>query len=128
MLFRSVDPRIQIEGNPPLLEKLFVSLLSNAADAMRPEGGEVRILSRLHEGLALIEVSDDGTGVPHEIQDRLFEPFLSSKGDRGAGLGLLIAREIARQQGGDLTLRSSSPQGASFAVSLQVHTGASHLS
>ena len=93
-----------------------------------PEGGEVRILSRLHEGLALIEVSDDGTGVPQEIQDGLFEPFLSSQGDRGAGLGLLIAREIARQQGGDLRLRSSSRQGTSFAVSLQVHAGASHLS
>jgi signal transduction histidine kinase len=69
--------------------------------------------------VALIEIADDGPGVPREIQGRIFEPsFSTSTG--GAGLGLTISRDLVRQQGGDLRLVTRDRQGACFQVQLSL--------
>jgi two-component system sensor histidine kinase FlrB len=62
-------------------------------------------------------VRDTGAGIAAELQERLFEPFFTTRAD-GTGLGLAIARGVARAHGGDILLRSTPGQGATFTLSL----------
>jgi signal transduction histidine kinase len=76
--------------------------------------------------MVLAIVQDDGPGVPLDMQDAVFEPFRRLEPSRnrdtgGVGLGLAIARNLARGHGGDITLQSAAPQGARFVFSLPLH-------
>lgn len=106
---------------PTLLGQVLVNLLANAADAVagRPQP---RIALRVRrEGLcALIEVEDNGSGVPEEIAEKIFQPFFSTKGDSGNGLGLWISSEIARVHGGTLTVHRGQWAGALFRLALPI--------
>jgi signal transduction histidine kinase len=121
--------RMQFEGNAPeemwfdrdSLEQILGNLLSNAEKYARG-ATEVRINSRRDDGTVTITVTDDGPGVAPRDRDRIFEPFhrASDKltdGVAGAGIGLTIARELARRHGGDVTLEPSD-RGARFRVVL----------
>jgi signal transduction histidine kinase len=66
-----------------------------------------------------IYITDNGPGITDAVRQRLFEPFASGKRDGGAGLGLAIARELARAQGGDLALTANSAEGAVFRLTLR---------
>jgi len=66
----------------------------------------------------VLSVRDNGGGVPDMVKARLFEPFVSSKGQRGTGLGLAVARKIAERHGGSLELVATSPAGTTFALRL----------
>jgi signal transduction histidine kinase len=69
-----------------------------------------------------IQVRDRGEGVPAEMQAHVFEAFARGTADeRGTGLGLTLSRQLARLLGGDLTVRSSSGQGATFVLALPRH-------
>jgi two-component system OmpR family sensor kinase len=69
---------------------------------------------------AVLEVADDGPGVPEELRDRIFERFVRAQGDRGgsAGLGLSIVQAVARSHGGDVRLDGAPGGGAHFVVTL----------
>jgi two-component system nitrogen regulation sensor histidine kinase NtrY len=66
-------------------------------------------------GHAWIEVSDNGSGIPREIQERIFIPFFTTKED-GSGIGLSLSRQIMRLHGGTITCRSTEDQGTIFAL------------
>jgi signal transduction histidine kinase len=95
------------------LRQVFANLIGNALDAMRA-GGRLRIRARHardyvdgeRKGIR-ISVADTGTGIPAEIRDKIFEPFVSTKGDTGTGLGLWVTSEIVQKHGGTIHLRSS---------------------
>jgi len=89
------------------LNQVWINLIDNALDAVRP-GGVVRLRTAFRAGDVIVEVRDDGPGVPPEIQDRIWEPFYTTKDvGQGTGLGLDIARRIVvRQHGGQLSLLS----------------------
>lgn len=88
-----------VAGWPPGLLNAFVNLVQNAADAL-PQGGTVRLTTRRRGEEIVAEVSDDGTGIPPEILPRIFEPFFSTKGRRGTGIGLTqVTRVVALHQG-----------------------------
>ena len=65
----------------------------------------------------VIEVADDGPGIPPELRDRLFDPFVSTK-DGGTGLGLALTHQIVRDHGGTITVTSPPGEGATFAIAL----------
>ena len=65
-----------------------------------------------------VRIQDDGPGIPERLRERLFQPFAGSGRPGGAGLGLAIARELARAHGGDLTLEESGPGGSTFTLRL----------
>ncbi|MBK6687739.1 MAG: HAMP domain-containing histidine kinase [Deltaproteobacteria bacterium] len=117
-----LDPELRVQGTQLQLEHIFVNLLSNAVQS-RPEG--VRVWVRQPErtnptrGRAplLVEVVDDGPGVPEEHRARIFDPFFTTK-LQGSGVGLCLAREAARALGGDLVLLPSD-EGACFQVRLE---------
>lgn len=98
------------------LEQAFVALLTNACEAT-PQGGKLVIASRLiHEGDGpagiAIDLADNGAGIPAEVLQRLFTPYVTTKRD-GVGLGLTMARKIISAHGGSLTV-SNRPEGGTI--------------
>lgn len=105
-----IEP-VRVTGEPGALERLFTNLASNAA---RHAAGRVGFTSRRDGGGAVVLVTDDGPGIPEEERDRVFERFvrLDEARDRpggGTGLGLAVARAIARGHGGEVTVRDGAP-------------------
>lgn len=112
-----------LTGDEDLVRRLILNIVDNAV-RYAPSGSTVRIaLDRAGDQYA-ISVSDDGPGIPAEIQPRIFERFYRVDAarthgkDGGAGLGLALARWIARVHGGDVTLAASSRAGSTFVITL----------
>jgi signal transduction histidine kinase len=112
---------VLVNGRPNDLARLFRNLVENAV-AHSPSGSTVRIEGRHTDEHVEVIVADEGEGVPLEDRDRIFEPFYRSKRSKsrlvgGSGLGLGIAREVAKSHGGNVTLADSG-KGAKFVVEL----------
>ena len=90
-----------------------VNLVINAIDAL-PDGGHIQLRTGEERGGAWIEVSDDGPGMPPEVEQRVFEPFFSTKGAEGTGLGLAMVYACVMRHGGAIHLRTAPGQGATF--------------
>jgi two-component system sensor histidine kinase AtoS len=100
------------------IERTLINLLDNACFAARGQVTVAARRARLHSGVVVVvEVRDDGPGIADTIQQRIFEPFFTTKA-KGTGLGLALARDLARINGGDLRLRASSPEGTAFRLML----------
>jgi two-component system, NtrC family, sensor kinase len=89
-----------------MVQQILLNLLKNALEAMG-NGGRVTVAVDRQDERACITVSDDGPGLSDAVRSRLFDPFASTKGPDGTGLGLVISRRLARAQRGDLELRPS---------------------
>jgi signal transduction histidine kinase len=116
------DTPVTVQGNPQHLERLVLNLLTNAVKFTR-DGGWVRCLLYEQDGLALLEVSDNGIGIPEAEQHDLFTRFFRSStaqqhAIQGSGLGLAIVQSIAESHGGQVSVRSSHMRGATFTVEL----------
>jgi len=102
---------VSFHGFPAELRQVFTNLITNAAEAA--PSGKVQIKVTKQTGNAdmrpgvLIEVADNGLGVPEEIRQRLFQPFFTTKGEQGTGLGLWVSRGIVQKHEGTITLISS---------------------
>ncbi len=94
-------------------------ITKNACDAM-PYGGEIFIITKINEDTASIEFRDTGTGIPEEIQTRIFEPFFSYGKDNNTGLGLAIAEKIIRDHSGNISVSKSEGTGAIFSITLPI--------
>ena len=109
-----------IYGDEQLLKQVFVNLIINALDVL-PPGGEVcvDIHKNKNSDFVVVEVEDNGPGIPEHIQSRIFEPFFTTKGQsKGTGLGLSVSKGIIRKLGGYMHLKRSSESGTIFMVSL----------
>ncbi|MDT0264687.1 HAMP domain-containing sensor histidine kinase [Streptomyces sp. DSM 44915] len=109
-----------VRGSRGQLSRVLGNLLDNA---QRHAAGRVRVSLRVAAGRALLEVGDDGDGVPEADRERIFERFVRlddarSRDDGGAGLGLAIARDVARRHGGELAVGSAPEGGALFTLDL----------
>lgn len=107
--------RVVITGQSLGLKRLFANLVENALKY----GNAARITMRNEEGVVVIDVEDNGPGIPADRRESVFEPFvrLNEQGTRGAGLGLAAARSIARAHGGDIVILDA-PTGALLRVTL----------
>lgn len=110
-------PPIPLDPNSIL--QLLLNLLSNAIDAS-PSGGVVTISGAFlpDHGRIRVEVTDHGSGIAEGIRERLFEPFMTSKGQRGTGLGLVVSRKIAERHEGTLTCTETGPEGTTMRLEL----------
>lgn len=123
------DDDLIIDGDDDLLQRMIGNLVENAI-RHSPRGAEVRVHCAADGPLARIEVRDQGSGVPAECRERIFERFYRADPARtaregsGAGLGLPIARRIAEVHGGDLRLEESGADGSLFAVTLPLRRAA----
>jgi len=109
-------------GNAPQLRELLVNLLLNATDAIT-ESGEILVEAETRGPRLFLSVRDTGVGMDAEQVARCLEPFYSTKGERGSGLGLAMAYGIAKQHGGDLRIQSTRGQGTTVAVTLPICRG-----
>lgn len=109
---------IAVDVNKGQIQQVFLNLALNAFHAM-PQGGELRITCTLEGGSVHIDVSDTGSGIPPEVQPRIFESFLSTRAG-GTGLGLTIALRIVKDHHGSLQLRHTGPHGTTMRVTLPV--------
>ena len=112
-------------GVPGELKQVISNLVSNAVDAVSPDGKirfSLKAVDDGNGGSIQIIIEDDGPGVPAENVDRIFEPFFTTKKDVGTGLGLWVTREIVERHGGTISVQSrdanGGAQGASFVISL----------
>jgi signal transduction histidine kinase len=118
-----------VHGDRQLLSQIFMNLILNALDVL-PEGGEIRIHSGVErqDGFIVVNVSDNGPGIPEHIIGRIFDPFFTTKPrGTGTGLGLFVARSIVRRMGGNLHAKSRPGQGTTFTVLLPITTVPSGL-
>src|SRR5438876_569595 len=100
-----------IHGRPAALTEAMTNLILNALDAM-PDGGTLRIATRQEQGGPVtITVGDSGVGMSEAVRQRVFEPFFSTKGEAGSGLGLSMAYSIVRRHGGDIHVDSQPGRG-----------------
>jgi signal transduction histidine kinase len=116
-----IDPALRIDADKDQMYRVLTNLARNAAQAIDarkpPVPGEIVLTSRREQRLVIIEVADNGPGIPDHIRDRLFQPFQASTRKGGSGLGLAIARELLVAHGGRITLVEA-PQGTTFRIEL----------
>ncbi|MEO7191771.1 MAG: ATP-binding protein [Vicinamibacterales bacterium] len=111
--------------DPHQIQQIVLNLVINAEQAMLEAHGRGTLVLRSWQDpsrdAVLLEVSDDGPGVPEDVQPKVFDPFFTTKVvGKGTGLGLTVAYAIAQEHGGRITVRSSPQRGASFVLELPV--------
>jgi signal transduction histidine kinase len=102
------------------IQSVFFNLIANALEAM-PSGGTLHMGARETGGCVLIEIEDTGPGIPHEIRDRLFEPFVTAGKPGGLGLGLALSRQSVLDHGGDMWIEPAA--GARFVIRFPLNGG-----
>lgn len=119
-VIREYDPNLpHVSAYGGELNQIWTNLIDNAIDAMNGRG-ELRIRTKLNLDRILVEIGDNGPGIPPEIQARIFDPFFTTKGvGQGTGLGLDTACRIARKHHGDIRVESK-PGDTRFQVDLPI--------
>jgi signal transduction histidine kinase len=105
---------LPVVGDRDLLRRAVSNLVRNAGEALSGAGGTIRVTVQQEENVAMVEVADDGPGVPEEIRATLFRPGVSGR-PGGSGLGLAMVQRIASDHQGALEWKSGDP-GATFTL------------
>ena len=123
-----LPPRLpHVNANAAELEQVFLNVLLNALDAM-PDGGRLQLRAEMTTAAAgtsdvALHIEDTGIGVPPELRAHVFEPFLTTKGRNGSGLGLSICQGLVRSHGGEIDLASEPGRGTCVTVRLPTLNG-----
>lgn len=120
-----IEPGVKSQIDPTRLRRALINLLDNACHSMVAESnedteskeGELRVTSRLSEDAVLIDIEDNGRGIPEHLLSEIFEPLFTTK-NFGAGLGLAIVRQIVEQHDGKVKVESGLGEGACFTICL----------
>lgn len=121
----SVQP---VAGSPNRLGQVVMNLLINAFEALpeRPRAdNRVAMTLRPDGDHVVLQIEDNGVGIPKETVERIFDPFFTTKSQGGTGLGLAITRQIVEESGGRIAVESEPGRGTRFAVRLPVAAGGS---
>lgn len=116
-----VGPSLPVRGRGTEVQQVFVNLLKNAIEAVEdrhgPGAGSVRATATLEGREVVVRVTDDGAGMPPEVQRRVFDPFFTTKAPgRGTGLGLNIVWRIVTQRGGSVSVDSEPGEGTTLTI------------
>lgn len=127
---RNLSPKgLEVLADPEQVFRIFLNLLRNAVDALEHAGPQpgrparVEVRARRNGDVVRIEVADNGPGVPARAKEHLFEAFQGSTRPGGAGLGLAIAAELVRAQGGAIWLEEPPEGGACFVIKIPAPAG-----
>ncbi|NLD60976.1 FHA domain-containing protein [Candidatus Sumerlaeota bacterium] len=125
MQSRNVELRTELQEvlpphaiEPESLTRALANLLTNAMDSMNESGGQItiRTLSNNDDNSVKIIVADTGVGIPRDKISRIWEPFFSTKGSRGTGLGLAMTRKVVEDMNGTISLNSEEGVGTTFEI------------
>lgn len=125
--------RVQVQqdfcftGSRAMFAQVITNLLKNALHALAsasnaPQPGDLRVDVGIHHGKGRIAVSDDGVGISHELQSRIFEPFYSTQAGAGNGLGLTFCKNVVEAAHGRISVHSEPGLGAVFMIDLPLST------
>ncbi|OEH94042.1 sensor histidine kinase [Bacillus solimangrovi] len=107
----------EIKGERARLQQCFMNLMKNAIEAM-PNGGKLLIESKVEKGYVTISISDTGVGMTKEQVSRLGEPYFSTKGMKGTGLGMMVVYRIVESFDGVIEVESEIGQGTTFTLKI----------
>ena len=115
---------ITMEMSEGLLRQVLYNILLNAIEAS-PQGGVVKIMTEVDNEILTLSISDQGVGIPLEVQPRLFKPFFTSKdgSQKGLGLGLSVSKDIVEKLGGHIDFESEPGKGTLFRIILPLKSG-----
>lgn len=119
-IVKDFDPDLpEIQGDPDMLYQAFLNIFMNALQAM-PKGGEITVRIRSSGQIVMIRIEDEGTGVPDDLSEKIWNPFFTTK-EKGTGLGLGIVKNIIDSHSGSIRVenRSEGP-GASVIIELPI--------
>jgi len=111
-----------VRGVDVLVDKVqfprtLMNLIGNGLDALPPENGVIGLKAEVKDGQVILRISDNGHGIPRDKQQKVFEPYFTTKEEgKGTGLGLFIARRIAERHGGSIELESEPGKGTTFTL------------
>jgi signal transduction histidine kinase len=108
-------PDARVLADAAQLRQAFMNIIKNSMESMPSEGGSLYVRTRRQEGRIVVEVKDNGVGIPEHVLTRIFDPFYTTK-EGGTGLGLPITQQIVAEHGGELTAESSAGQGTRICV------------
>ena len=112
-----IRSKAKVMGDESELREVLVNMVFNAVDAM-PEGGNLTLAAEDVNGMVIISVGDNGSGMPPEVKSRIFDPFFTTKGKAGMGLGLAVSFGIIRRHEGSVEVESEVGVGTKFKISL----------
>ncbi|MDO3627623.1 ATP-binding protein [Mucilaginibacter sp. BT774] len=121
-MIKDIPETLMIPGDENKLERVMVNLLNNAVDAVSNNTGEkgtIRIRAEVQDDNLILHIADNGPGIPAEIGQTLFEPFVTLHKANGTGLGLAIVRRFIAMHGGDVSVACN--PGADFRISLPLN-------
>jgi len=105
--------------SPSEMQQVFLNMINNSLDAMEKQGGTITIRSLLKDNTMVIEIADNGPGIPSADLGRIFDPFYTTKPvGQGTGLGLSICYGIIKKLGGDIEVTSTLDEGTTFYVKI----------
>lgn len=123
----AIEMHVEVDAVPPVagheseLREVLTNLVFNAVDAM-PKSGSITIRTKVDGDHVRVEVTDTGTGMTDEVRRRCLEPFFSTKGEKGSGLGLAMVYGIIRRLRGTIDITSSVGQGTTFSLRLPIQS------
>ncbi|UCD74236.1 MAG: FHA domain-containing protein, partial [Phycisphaerales bacterium] len=111
-------PPVPFDANA--LHQALMNLLANALEAVSPKVGVITIRTRYdaERHFTQIEVSDNGPGIPPQVEEQVFQAFRTTKGQRGTGLGLAVTKKIVEEHGGRIALSSQAGEGTTITITL----------
>ena len=125
-VFNLPDKAMPMHGNPDMLSKTVMSLLGNAVYAVAkkyqkaPYAPEVSLTATIADGLYILKIRDNGTGIGEKTIGKIFDPFFTTKTTaEAAGVGLYLSREIIQNHGGDITVASVKDEYTEFTITLK---------
>ncbi|MFQ5691877.1 MAG: ATP-binding protein [Nitrospinota bacterium] len=102
-----------IQGNASDVRQTVINLILNAVDAM-PQGGEIGLTTEVGPETVTVSVRDTGVGIPEDVRDKIFDPFFSTKGERGSGLGLSTVYGMMAKHDGSVALETAENEGTTI--------------
>jgi len=114
---KDLKDREKVLGNATELREVMTNLIINAVDAM-PEGGTLSLKTEEDQRFVYLKVSDTGIGMSEDVKNKIVEPFFTTKGTKGTGLGMSVVYSIISRHDGEIKIRSSPGRGSTFIIKL----------
>jgi two-component system, NtrC family, sensor kinase len=116
----NLDPELpQVHASPTEIQQVIMNLINNSMDAIDSRGGTVQVNTTVKDNNVVIEVADDGPGIPEPYLPRIFDPFFTTKPvGKGTGLGLSICYGINTKMGGKISVHSAVEVGTTFRIQI----------
>ncbi len=114
-----LDKNCMIKGRESDIHEILMNLVLNAADAM-PHGGRLTVSTETVNDFIIITVRDEGTGMPDHVKEKCLEPFFTTKGEEGTGMGLSMVNTIVAEHNGSLQIESVQGEGTRFIITFPI--------